>query len=184
MTHLTPDELIDAVEGTLPALRDAHVRDCEACRREVAGLSGVFHEAKQIAVPEPSPLFWAHFSKRVNTAIDADAVIADDWRSWLRWQNLAPIGALTLILLALITAVPKQADTTIGEHAAASLEAPAAMDEPDALEMLVGSLDIETASAAGVIEPGLAERAVLQLTSEEQQELARLLRVELSRAKS
>ncbi len=49
---------------------------------------------------------------------------------------------------------------------------------------LVGDIDLDTASAAGVIEPGVAEQAVLQLTAEEQQELTRLLKAELQRAKS
>ena len=49
---------------------------------------------------------------------------------------------------------------------------------------LVGDIDLDTASAAGVIEPGVAEEAVLHLTAEEQQELTRLLKVELQRAKS
>ena len=49
---------------------------------------------------------------------------------------------------------------------------------------IVGQLDVETASAAGVIEPGVAEQAVLELNVEERQELTRLLKDELTRAKS
>jgi hypothetical protein len=50
---------------------------------------------------------------------------------------------------------------------------------------LVGDIDLDTASAAGVtFMPGDAEQAVLQLTAEEQQELTRLLKAELTRAKS
>ena len=46
---------------------------------------------------------------------------------------------------------------------------------------LVGDIDLDTAAAAGVVvEPGDAEQAVLQLTAEEQQELTRLLRAELT----
>ena len=42
-----------------------------------------------------------------------------------------------------------------------------------------------TAMAAGlVVTPGVAERAVLELTTEERQELTRLLKAELTRAKS
>ena len=48
---------------------------------------------------------------------------------------------------------------------------------------LVGEIDLDTASAAGVLEPGVADEAVLQLTAEEQQELTRLLKAELQRAK-
>ena len=49
---------------------------------------------------------------------------------------------------------------------------------------LVGEIDLDTATAAGVVAPGVAEQAVLQLTAEEQQELTRLLKAELTRAKS
>ena len=33
MTHLTPDELIDAMEGLLASDRQAHLGTCEECRR-------------------------------------------------------------------------------------------------------------------------------------------------------
>ncbi len=65
MTHLTSDELIDAVEGMLAAERQRHLATCEQCRHEIAGLSSVLNEAKQASAPEPSPLFWPHFSERV-----------------------------------------------------------------------------------------------------------------------
>ena len=47
MTHLTSDELIDAMEGMLAAERQAHLATCEQCRHELAGLSSVLNEAKQ-----------------------------------------------------------------------------------------------------------------------------------------
>lgn len=49
---------------------------------------------------------------------------------------------------------------------------------------LVGDMDLDTATAAGVLAPGVAEQAVWQLTADEQQELTRLLKAELTRAKS
>ena len=69
MTHLTSDELIDAMEGRGEV---PHLATCEHCRRELAELSSVLAEAKQLSVPEPSPLFWQHFSERVRTAIDSE----------------------------------------------------------------------------------------------------------------
>jgi hypothetical protein len=182
MTHLTPDELIDAIEGTLSSEREAHLAACDVCLRERAGLSSVLGEARQTSIPEPSPLFWQHLSARVNDSIDRD--VADDtrWPSWLRWQVLAPLGAVAMIIMALMIAVPKQdpALVTLDESSIAA-DPPEAID---ALAAVVGDLDLETASAAGVIEPGVAEQAVLHLTAEEQQELARLLKAELLRAKS
>ena len=41
MSHLAPDELIDAVEGMLAPDRQAHLASCEVCQRELAGLSSV-----------------------------------------------------------------------------------------------------------------------------------------------
>ena len=182
MSHLSPDELIDIMEGVLAPARQAHLTECEVCRRELAGLSSVLSDAKQSSVPEPSPLFWKHFSARVSEAIDHDATRDGIWPAWMRWQVLAPIGVVAMIILALMIAVPKQDADPIG-----ALDVPVAMDTPDAIDTLaavVGDLDLETASAAGVIEPGAAEQAVLHLTAEEQQELTRLLKAELLRAKS
>ena len=69
MTHLTPDELIDAMEGLLSEERQSHLAACEQCQRELAGLSSALNDAKQVGVPEPSPLFWPNFSQRVRVAI-------------------------------------------------------------------------------------------------------------------
>ena len=80
MTHLTPDELIDAMEGLLAADRQAHLATCDECQGQLAGLSMALGDAKDAGVPEPSPLFWQHFSERVSTAIDQDAAAAPTGR--------------------------------------------------------------------------------------------------------
>src|SRR5215475_3129471 len=98
MNHLTSDELIDAMEGMLEAERRAHLDACEECRRQFDDLAGVLNDAKQASVPEPSPLFWNHFSARVNEAIDRERDSA--WPQWLRWQVLLPLGAVAMIILA------------------------------------------------------------------------------------
>jgi hypothetical protein len=184
MTHLTPDELIDAMEEMLAPGRQAHLATCETCQRELAGLSTALRDAKQVSVPEPSPLFWQHFSARVRVAIDQDTAPGSHWPGWLRWQVLAPVGALALLVLTLLITVPTPQDDTAIRNEAASLEPATADDNWVMLANLVGDIDLDTASAAGVIEPGVAERAVLALTAEEQRELTRLLKAELTRAKS
>lgn len=189
MTHLTPDECIDAVEGRLESGRQAHLASCAHCRQQVTELSSVLQDAKHTGVPEPSPLFWSHFSQRVRAAIDQEPAPDSAWPAWLRWQLLLPAGAAAMLILALMIAVPKQAL----DEGELSLESPASPVSPvspvidagwDTVATLVGEFDIDAASAAGVIEPGIAERALLQLTAEEQQELTRLLKAELTRAKS
>lgn len=193
MTHLTSEQLIDALEGREPFTHRSlgeggHLATCEHCQVELASLSSVLAEAKQSSVPEPSPLFWQHFSKRVRTAIDDEAVTGNKWPSWLRWQVLVPLGAVAMIVLSLMIALPKQDPARSNAFALDALRAADAIQAPDSWVMLanlVGDIDLDTALAAGVVvEPGDAEEAVLQLTSEEQQELTRLLKTELTRAKS
>jgi hypothetical protein len=184
MTHLTSDELIDAMEGLLADDRQAHLDACETCRQQLADLSGVLGEAKQASVPEPSPMFWQHFTARVNTAIDADEAAGGAWPTWLRWQVLLPLGAVAMIILALMISVPKQ-DPIVEEESPVAVDAPAPNDNWVMLANLVGDVDLDNAAEVGVVmQPGIAEQAVLELTADEQQELTRLLKAELTRAKS
>lgn len=184
MTHLTTDELVDALEGALISERQAHLDACEPCQVQLAELDAVLGETRNVAVPEPSPLYWEHLSARVRTAIDAEPPAAGGWSSWLRWPVLAPIAALALIVLALAVAVPREPVATpevaINELPDASLD-----DSFAIVADLVGDMDWDTAMSAGLtVEPGAADLAVLELTAAEQQELTRLLQAELTRAKS
>jgi hypothetical protein len=186
MTHLTPDELIDAMEGVG---HYAHLAECEHCRRELDDLAAVLADAHQGSVPEPSPLFWPHFSERVRTAIDRDARLAGTLPAWLRWRVLLPLGAAAMIILALMFSVPnrdhaERAPAAPAIDANAPLDFAAASDSWVVLADLLGEIDLDTATAAGVVAPGIAEQAVLQLTADEQRELTRLLNAELTRAKS
>lgn len=190
MNHLTADELIDAMEGVLAAGRQAHLETCERCRRELAGLSSVLREARAVDLPEPSPIFWEHFSRRVRTAIDAEPLPSTGWAEWLRWPVLLPLGAAALVLMAFLLRVPKEPPATRIADRDAAVSATAddialADDRWVLVADMLGEMDWETASAAGlVVEPGDAERAVFQLSPDEQRELTRLLRAELQRAKS
>ena len=193
MNHLTADELIDAVEGVLDAGRQAHLDTCDPCRRELAGLSSVLRETRAVDLPEPSPLFWQHFSERVRTAIDADPLPATGWAGWRRWPVMGPLAAATLLVMALLLRTPARVDPTVSERAAneAAVSRVAADDVALADDRwvlvadIVGEMDWDIAGAAGlVVEPGDAERAVLEMTTDEQRELTRLLRAELQRAKS
>jgi len=192
MTHLTSDELIDAMEaeagqskspGVLEAERMTHLSSCPACQAQLTELAAVLNDAKESGVVEPSPLFWNHFSQRVSAAIDAEPA---GLAPWLRWQVLVPLGAVAMLIVALVVSVPQREQPAGQEQeaivSAASSEQPS--DEWGVFAELVGELDLETASAAGVIEPGAADLAVLHLTAEERQELTRLLQAELTRVKS
>ena len=184
MTHLTADELVDALDGVLDPSRTTHLEACEPCRQQLADLGAVLRDTRQVDVPEPSPLYWQHLSARVRTAIDAEAAPAGGWRHWLRWPVLAPIAALALIVMALAAAVPRHAAVTPDVAVNAAVDQP--LDDSFAMVAdLVGDIDWDTAMLAGLtVGPGAADQAVLELTVAEQQELSRLLRAELTKAKS
>ena len=62
-THLRSQEFVDALDGHLEVDRLDHLEACAACRAELAGLRALLTEVTPAgAVPDPSPLFWNHFS--------------------------------------------------------------------------------------------------------------------------
>ena len=72
--HLTPEQLVDAAEGGADALADRHLSGCARCRTQLAGLQATMASVAATggAVPEPSPLFWDHFQRRVIESVAAD----------------------------------------------------------------------------------------------------------------
>lgn len=185
MTHLTSDELVDALDGELAAGRQAHLDACEPCLRQLAELTGVLGETRAVDVPEPSPLYWQHLSARVRMAIDAEPAAAGRWSQWLRWPVLAPIAGLALLVMTVTLAVPRPPVAPPDIALSAETETTQDDDRFAIVADLLGDLDWDTAMSAGLtIEPGAAEQALLELTASEQQELTRLLRAELTRAKS
>ena len=195
MNHLSPDERIDAVEDALEPERRAHLDTCEVCRREVAGLALVLNEARTIEAPEPSPMFWEHFSARVRTAIESEPPSGRGWWPGLAgrrlsegwWLVLAPIGALALLVAALMPGLPRESGVAPPSVTVASesRDLPLGDEGWKLVAELVGDIDWDTADAAGVsVRPGVAEQAALDLSAQEQQELRRLLKAELERVKS
>lgn len=73
-SHLTPEEWIAAADGGLAASRQAHVAACPVCREEIARVGELLTRVAQADVPEPSPLFWDHFSSRVREATRQEPV--------------------------------------------------------------------------------------------------------------
>lgn len=187
MIHLSPDECIDAVEGMLAEDKRGHLAECPACSREVRQLSAVLRDARDVDVPEPSPLFWSHFSERVGAAVQVEAA-SGRWTRWLTWPVLGPIGAMALVVLALITAMPPRAGLDRPQALFGVTAAPdEASDDPGwtLVADMVGELDWDAANAAGlVVQPGSAERAALGMTAQERQALVGLLEAELRRVKS
>ena len=192
MTHLTPEEFVDAAEGLLSPGRLQHLERCGTCRREVSALSALMGEAAGSPCPEPSPLFWEHLSARVRQAVRAEAAPTVPWGlSRLRWPALVPLGVLAALVVASVATMPHRSrpDAPLASVSSGSAERELEIEADDrdwsVLADLVGPLDWETAAAAGLaLTPGDAELVVHELSAEERQELSRLITDELTRAKS
>src|SRR5437870_13181852 len=114
MKHLSAEEFVDAAEGTLAAVRAAHLRTCEACRTQADSLGALLRDTAAIDVPDPSPLFWDHFSARVRERIAGQPEA--DRASWLSagWsrvmsratsrglRTLLPLGVFVALVIAVI----------------------------------------------------------------------------------
>lgn len=102
--HLTDIETLSAADGSLEAARLAHTAGCASCQARVADAKTFIARVADTAVPEPSPLFWDHFSQRVRQATLAEAPAAR--RSWRGWIPLAATAA-TVVFAAWLVEQPR-----------------------------------------------------------------------------
>jgi hypothetical protein len=185
--HLTPEELLDLAEGTQALSSAPHLTTCERCRHQLAELRDVMAAIGGDAdVPDPSPLFWEHFSTRVHEAVTADAVSARPWFGVGRWSwGLAAVMSAAVLAIAVsltvrtpptVTSVPAVAETPGNDVGSAPA---VALDDPSfgLLGDLAGSLDWDSAAEAGrSVDVGAADTAAAELSQAERTELQRLLR--------
>lgn len=192
MSHLSSDEIIDLVDGSASAAHTEHIEACEACRKQVDELRRVMAMAREDRVPEPSPLFWDHFSERVRRVVADEPAPVSRWAAVFSWRVLVPATTLTLILVMIVGGLvtyqsrTKRVDLAVRDEAMADVVAVAQDDASWALLAdLTATLDVDVVTDAGiVVGQGAAERAVAQVSSEEAAELQRLLKAELARPES
>jgi len=102
-THLDEVELVDALEGLLSASRDTHLEQCPSCTERLRSLRASIDGLRQSAgVPEPSPFFWEHFSRRVTDAVRAEET-ASQAAGWWRPARIAALSAAALVVVAATT---------------------------------------------------------------------------------
>ncbi len=223
MRHASPDELVDLAEGVDRPAVQAHVDRCVACADQLADLrpmvtahaaDGAGDDADDLwatagEVPEPSPLFWTHFPRRVSRAleqaVDREPRWLDRARLSLMWPWLGPSLAASLIVgLAIGVGLSSRSrDATdrqmpsapLGDVAVAGEDLQAgqpgggdpgavstAADPGWAMLLLMTdttSWDDEDDRAALFVTDGAAERAVFELSRAEREELRRLLESEM-----
>ena len=183
MTHLTPAQFVDAAEGALSADLTRHLEQCESCQERVTELRGVLSETVRAAgVPEPSPLFWEHLSRRVHDAVAVEPVsVRSAWWQGL-WRPLVALGAVAAAL-ALVVVVRHHGTTQVHpvtESAQAGTAAGELASEDESVEVvsaLAGDLSFDELRAANLVPSGaVVDRAVSSLSPAQQRELIRLVR--------
>ena len=194
MSHLTDAEIVDLLEGTLPAMRSEHLDECPTCQRQADDARAMLAAVADVDGPAPSPLFWEQFPTRVRQAIHAEPR-SGNRRSWTMggwnpafgWATAASLAMLLMLAgLWRSTGVPP-ADVAVPPHVQA--DAPALvvddLDEDEAWAVVRSAardLAWEEVVAEGLaVQPGDAEQAIGELSGAERAELARLLQEELKR---
>ena len=188
MRHLSPAEFVDEIEGRLPDERRTHLEACVRCSEEIAALRGAMADAQDVEVPEPSPLFWDHFSARVQSAVRETTPDRTHW-----WRHPAfAVGCSVVLVAALVTGIrdsrPRRTDPgPVPTPAVVSSAAPEAApaDDPawNLLTDIASTMEDDDPHAAPLsVRPAEVDRAVVDLSEAERQELRRLLEDEMKRS--
>jgi hypothetical protein len=185
MIHLTRDERLQALEDGLAPRRRRHLERCAVCRADVDALDDVLRAVRATQVPEPSPLFWDHFSSRVRDAVALEPTPIRPWWKPVRRPRLVSLSAaaLVVVLVALGWVARRGATETPIETSVAGVAAgepdpdAAATDEEWGLLLSVAddSAWSDDEGLAWSSRPGQSELTVSDLTAEEQAALVSLL---------
>jgi hypothetical protein len=194
MTHLSPAELVDAIDDALTPSRTEHLERCAGCCARVAELRLTFDAARGAEVPEPSPLYWPHMAARIRERIAGEAIVpawrARPWRDVFTLHALAPIASAAALVAAVCAGglmvrgvsspVPSVPSVVAGGAPADLMAEPDDSDVWQVLTSAAADVPVEDAHAAGMAVPsGAVDRAMQRLTPAELTELGRLLQSEL-----
>ena len=192
--HLSDVELVDLAEGTRPEPSAPHLAVCEQCRHQLLELRRMMGVAALVPVPEPSPLFWDHFSDRVRHAVAAEAIPPRRW-----WHDLAaasrvliPASAVAVIALlvggVVATRGPRMPASNVAllsQLSGAPAEGGAGRDtfeeaalDDESLTLMAdlsAAIDVDLVTDVALAPSAGADHAVTNLDHDELRELERLL---------
>jgi hypothetical protein len=191
MNHLSRSDLLDLLdEPAAAATHRLHLKSCEACRGMVASLRATLADVRREDAPEPSPLFWDHFTARVAEAIREESPAARN-HSRLGWFGGPAAGwtsAALLILLGMTTVISRvtlHAPTPVVRTGVVGMSESPELDQNWVeVREAARNLSWDATQAADAIgaDPGTAEQVVMELNAEERAELARLIDGEIKRS--
>jgi hypothetical protein len=181
-THLTPELIVEAIDGTIGSGPRAHLAACEACRAEVDRVRAILQEAEAAApVQEPSPLFWDHFEDRVREATSAMPVTARP--SWWQgsWRPALVVGAAAAVVALMLFARPVTPPAPDADRVVADGDAWPSFD-PDGWELVVSlTEDLGWDDVQQVASPkrGVADALIDELSPQERAAFVKLLKQEM-----
>jgi hypothetical protein len=193
--HLNELELIDLAEGTRPESSAPHLASCDRCRRQLLEMRSLLADVAGVPVPEPSPLFWDHLSRRVRDAVAAGREPPRRW--WhevaLRKRVLVPASAAALAVVLILSVLTSRllAPLPGPDRAAAELASVATGGPDDGFDMaddaslmlvadLSAEMSLDPTADENLAPAGGAEHAVTHLNDDQLRELRRLLQEELT----
>lgn len=180
--HLSHEELLALAEA--PALPDVpHLAACPRCRGEIVALRRVLADVRALDVPEPSPLFWDHLSERIHAAVVAAPIAAREgvaWRRWLGWASPLAAAVVLLLVVGLQRTPMGSASTSVTRVPVTMAEDPVDADWQLLLD-IVGDRGEVTGDDLLPLppRPGAADLLIAELSGDEREALATLLREEL-----
>jgi len=187
MSHLSPETFVDLLDGSLTEASVPHLAACHACRQQLAELRATWQAAESIEAPEPSPLFWDHFSTRVHEAVSTEPLPARGWWPGAQWRVAAMVGAAVAVLAVAVAlgplrsggvdrvARPAESGVAVIEPAAQAAE-PLSEDESlGFVADLASNINWDSAADFGLTAHGDADRALADMDDADRAELRRLL---------
>jgi hypothetical protein len=193
--HLSRAEFVDLIDSSsaLPAERAQHAETCPQCREQADMLRAMRSLAAEDATPEPSPLFWDHFSARVTEELRREPVPVAP-RRWVSVPLATWAAAATIVVLLISTALwrttvhapaPRVPEQASASSDLATVEPADDVDRDEAWAVVraaTADLAWEDAHEAGITpRPGEVENLALQLNAAERVELERLLDEDMKR---
>jgi anti-sigma-K factor RskA len=177
--HLRHEEFVDAIEHTLDVSRQAHLDACAECRAAIDELGGILKETRSVDLPEPSPLFWDHFSDRVLEATGQETMSAE--RAWWHPQQWwRPVGIVASALAAAVLVIVLRPSPAPAPPA----EIPAFATTPDdgSWGLVIGlASDLNVSDVREVAKPadGTADAMIAELSAAQRRALVQLLKDEI-----
>jgi hypothetical protein len=152
---------------------------------------------RAVEVPEPSPLFWDHLSSRVHDALAGEPVPSSGWVGRLIGSWLGGLVAVAALLIIAVTvsvrhggidnagapAQPVQAKAQ-NYDVAMAIESLPNDDAWSVMGELASEIDFDQAAAGLTVSPGTVDRAVSDLSADEQRAAIALLRDEIRKSKA